>query len=95
MGLLYTFTLGNASSAYELYVAVLRFAIAAAVALSVLVSLDRILHVLKCLQVSSSALVDSFSTSYDETERRCLFTLNADCEAFYLYDRFFSTVATP
>lgn len=51
MGLLYTFTLGGASSLYELYLVVLRLAIAFAVALSVLVSLDRLLHVLKCFQV--------------------------------------------
>ena len=51
MGLLYTFSLGHASSLYELYLVTLRLAIALAVALSVLVSVDRLLHVLKFLQV--------------------------------------------
>lgn len=55
--MLYTFTLGGASSAYELYVIVLRFAIAFAVALSVLVSVDRLLHVLKCLQARTSPIM--------------------------------------
>ena len=51
--MLYTFT--SYSSLYELYVALLRGVISLAVGLSVLVSLDRLWHVLKCAAVVCKA----------------------------------------
>lgn len=51
--MLYTFT--SYSSLYELYVALLRAIIWVAVGLSVLVSLDRLWHVLKCAAVVGKA----------------------------------------
>ena len=51
--MLYTFT--SFTTVHELYVALLRTTIALAVWLSVLVSLDRLWHVLKCAAVTSRA----------------------------------------
>ena len=51
--MLYTFT--SFTTVYELYVALLRAVISLAVGLSVLVSLDRLWHVLKCAAVTSRA----------------------------------------
>ena len=51
--MLYTFT--SFTTVYELYVALLRAVISVAVGLSVLVSLDRLWHVLKCGAVITRA----------------------------------------
>lgn len=73
MGLVYTFTLGGASSFYELYVLVLRFAIAVAVAMSVFVSIDRLFHVLKCFQVrgTTNFSANKKTSSFERRGKAC------------------------
>jgi hypothetical protein len=56
MGLWYTFTFGHANSLLEIYIVILRATIIIAIALSLIVSLDRIWHVYKYVQVQSHSL---------------------------------------